>query len=379
MSDSSGATLFSPIQLGNINLQHCVVLAATRVRAPADHVPNPQAPAYYSQRASTSGTPLVSEATFISRNAGGYDNVPGIYTDAHVEEWKKVTSAVHEEGSFIFLQLWALGRTADPAVLAKENNRHHVSASPISLPGKSDMPRTLTTDEIKEYVAAYTAAAKNAIRAGFDGVEIHGADGYLIGQFIQDVTNERTDEYGGSIENRARFALEITDAVVEAVGAERTGFQISPWGVFNGMGMADPKTQFSYVVEQLRKHNLAYIHVVEPMADEVSAERNSDFIRDIWQGVEGSTFISTNGHTRDSAIETVDKKWGLVGFGRLFIPNSDLPFHLLKDIPRFLFSFSRESEFCPLRRIFFVGQRSLANWARRIPFFNRMQTSCRPF
>jgi NADPH2 dehydrogenase len=146
----------------------------------------------------------------------------------------QVTEAVHEKGSFIFLQLWALGRTADLVVLAKENNSPHVSASPILLPGQLEVPRALTTDEIKEYVATYAAAAKNAIRAGFDGVEIHGANGYLIDQFIQDVTNERTDEYGGSIENRARFALEITDAVVEAVGAERTGFRISPWGIFNG-------------------------------------------------------------------------------------------------------------------------------------------------
>jgi NADPH2 dehydrogenase len=145
-----------------------------------------------------------------------------------------VTEAVYKKGSFIFPQLWALGRTADPAVLAKETNCPHVSASPISLPGKSDVPRALTTDEIREYVAAYAAAAKNAIRAGFDGVEIHGADGYSIDQFMQDVTNERTDEYGGSIRNRARFALAVTDAVVEAVGAERTGLRISPRGVFNG-------------------------------------------------------------------------------------------------------------------------------------------------
>jgi len=146
----------------------------------------------------------------------------------------QVTEAVHEKGSFIFLQLWARGRAAETAVLAKENNSPYVSASPIPLPGKSDIPRTLITEEIKEYVATYVAAAKNAIRAGFDGVEIHGANGYLIDQFIQDVSNQRTDEYGSSIENRARFALEVTDAVVEAVGAERTGFRISPWGVFNG-------------------------------------------------------------------------------------------------------------------------------------------------
>jgi NADPH2 dehydrogenase len=249
-----------------------------------------------------------------------------------VEGWKKVTEAVHDKGSFIFLQLWALGRAAEIAILAKENDSPYVGASPIPLPGRTEVPRELSTDEIKEYVATYVTAAKNAIRAGFDGVEVHGANGCLIDQFIQDVTNQRTDEYGGSIENRARFALEVVDAVVEAVGAERTGFRISPWGVISGMGMADPKPQFSYVVEQLRKHKLAYIHVVEPMPAEITAEKNSDFLRDIWQGVEGSTFISTNGYTRNSAIETVDNKGGLIGFGRLFMPNPDLPFRLLKDI-----------------------------------------------
>ncbi|KAG2072140.1 NADH:flavin oxidoreductase/NADH oxidase [Suillus decipiens] len=330
---SSNSALFSPIRVGNINLQHRIVLSPlTRLRASADHVPSPEAPAYYSQRGSTPGTLLISEATFISQKAGGLDNVPGIYTDAHVEAWKKVTEAVHEKGSFIFLQLGVLGRVAETAVLAKENNSPYVGVSAIPLPNKTDVPRPLTMDEIKEYVAMYAAAAKNAIRAGFDGVEIHGANSYLIDQFMQDVTNQRTDEYGGSIENRARFALEVVDAIVEAVGAERTSFRISPWGTFNGMGMADPKPQFSYVVEQLRKHKLAYIHVVEPMPNEITAEINSDFIREIWQGIEGSTFISTNKHTRSSAIETADKKGGLIGFGRLFMPNPDLPFRLLKDL-----------------------------------------------
>ncbi|KAG1894721.1 FMN-linked oxidoreductase, partial [Suillus fuscotomentosus] len=272
MSASSISALFSPIRVGNINLQHRVVLAPlTRIRAHANHVPTPQAPAYYSQRGSAPGTLLITEGTFISQRAGGYDNVPGIYTDAHVEGWKKVCC------SFIFLQLWALGRTAETAVLAKEDN------SPLV-----NVPRALTTNEIKEYVATMPFGLVS------DGVEIHGANGYLIDQFIQDVSNQRTDEYGGSIENRARFALAVTDAVVEPL----------PWGTFSSMGMADPKPQFSYVVEQLRKHKLAYIHVVEPMPAEVTAEKNSDFLRDIWQGVEGSTFISTNGYTRDTAIET---------------------------------------------------------------------------
>ncbi|KAG2131484.1 hypothetical protein BD769DRAFT_1722811 [Suillus cothurnatus] len=312
--------LFSPIHVGNMDLQHRVVLAPlTCVCTHTNHVPTPQAPVYYSQRGSMPGTLLVTEATFISQKAGGYDNVPGIYTDAQVEEWKKITEAVHKKGSFIFLQLWALSRAAEPAVLVKEDNSPYVSASPIPLPGKADVPRALTMDEVTEYVTMYVTAATNAIRAGFDS-------------FIQDVTNQCTDEYGGSIENHSRFALKVTDAIVEAVGAERMAFRISLWGVFSGMGMAEPKPQFSYLVEQLRKHKLAYIHIVELMPAEVSDEKNSDFICDTWQGVEGSTFISTNGHTRNSAIEMVDNKGGLIGFGRLFMPNPNLPFCLLKNI-----------------------------------------------
>ncbi|KAG2112106.1 hypothetical protein DEU56DRAFT_905472 [Suillus clintonianus] len=333
---SSNSALFSPIRVGNLDLQHRVVLSPlTRLRAHADHVPGPHAVAYYSQRGSTPGTLLVTESTFISQGASGYGNVPGIYTDAHVEGWKKVTDAVHEKGSFIFLQLWALGRAAQAAVLAKENNSPLVGAANIPLPGRpeTEVLHVLTKDEIKEYVATYAAAAKNAIRAGFDGVEIQGANGHLIDQFIQDISNNRTDEYGGSIENRARFALEVTDAVVEAVGAERTAFRISPWGKASAMGMADPNPQFAYLVEKLRKHKLAYLHVVEPTPEERAAGINSDFLRDFWKGIEGSPFISTNGHTRESAIETADNKGGLIGFGRLFMPNPDLPFRLLKDLP----------------------------------------------
>ncbi|KAG1718648.1 uncharacterized protein EDB91DRAFT_1295969 [Suillus paluster] len=205
---SSTSALFSPIRVGNMNLQHRVILAPlTRNRMHTDHVPGPQA------------------RTTLSENAGGQDNVPGIYTEARAEGWK-VTDAVHEKGSFIFLQLWALGRAAETAALAKENNSPYVGASPIPFLGRpeAEVPRALTTDEIKEYAYTYVTAAKNAIRAGFDAVEIHGTNDYLIGQFIQDITNHRTDEYGRSIENRARFALEVADAVVEAVGAERTGW-----------------------------------------------------------------------------------------------------------------------------------------------------------
>ncbi|KAG0696157.1 hypothetical protein DFH29DRAFT_214837 [Suillus ampliporus] len=190
----------------------------------------------------------------------------GIYTDAHVEGWKKVADAVHKQGSFISLQLWALGRAAETAILAKENISPYVSPSPARLPGRLET-------EVHFHVHP---CRKNSIRAAFDGVEIHGANGCLIDQFIQDVTNHHMDECGGSIENRARFALEVVDAVVEAVGAERTGFRMSPWGTFI-----------------LHKHKLAYIHVVEPHA----CQHNSDFIRDIWNGREGCTLIAQTGIT----------------------------------------------------------------------------------
>ncbi|OJA11927.1 hypothetical protein AZE42_12342, partial [Rhizopogon vesiculosus] len=263
-------------------------------------------------------------------NAGGYDYVPGIYTDEQVEAWKKITDAVHEKGSFIYLQLCALGRTAETAVLAKENNSSYVSASPIPIPGRQDatVPRALTIEEIKEYIATYATAAKNAIRAGFDGVEVQGAYGHLVDQFIQDVSNHRTDEYGGSIENRARFPLEIVDAVVEAVGAERTAIRLTDVWHRYGHGRSDPKPQYFYLVEELRKHKLAYIHIVEAM----TPEKNNDFLREIWGKREGSTYISATGHDRKTAIDTADKKGGLVAFGRMFMSNPDLPFRLLNDI-----------------------------------------------
>ncbi|KAG1745674.1 NADH:flavin oxidoreductase/NADH oxidase [Suillus lakei] len=335
------AVLFTPIQVGHMNLSHRIVLAPlTRFRAYPTHVPGPHAATYYAQRGSVPGTLLISEATFISQAAGGMDFVPGIYTQEHVEGWRKVTDAVHEKGSFIFCQLWALGRTALPDVLSKENNSPFISASPIPLStNPTPVPHALTEAEIKTYIDTYVAAARNAIAAGFDGVEIHGANGYLIDQFLQEVSNTREDDWGGSIEKRAKFAIEIVDALVKEIGAERVSIRLSPWSPFQDMGSSNPIPQFSYLVRQLQKYNLAYLHVTEPRVGgnidvDAPAQSSNGFLRQIWceEGKNG-VFISAGGYTRQTAIETVQEKGGMVAFGRLYIPNPDLPVRLMRDLP----------------------------------------------
>ncbi len=260
--------LFQPIRVGTANLQHRVVLAPmTRYRADAQHVHGSLGVEYYKQRTSVPGTLAITEATFIAPQAGGYKNVPGIWNDEQVSGWSpvrhplnvsdethsdslltyplwQIVDAVHKNGSFIYLQLWALGRTAQPDVLQEEGGYQLVAPSsiPMSTPKSNDntspsspAPRALTVEEIGEYVQLYAKAASNAVLgAGFDGVEIHAANGYLPDQFLQTNSNARTDSYGGSVENRARFVLEVTEAVVNAVGANKVGIRLSPWSTFQG-------------------------------------------------------------------------------------------------------------------------------------------------
>ncbi|KIK61449.1 hypothetical protein GYMLUDRAFT_43018 [Collybiopsis luxurians FD-317 M1] len=353
----SRAALFQPAQVGFMTLKHRVVLAPlTRMRADTEHVPHPIVKEYYSQRASVPGSLLIAEATLISHQAGGYAHVPGIWTNEQISRWKEITQAIHSKGSFVYLQLWALGRTATPQkhILPEIHYRlantepnfpfDFVSASDISIsPDDPQKPRPLTIDEIKEYPKWYATAAKNAIdHAGFDGVEIHGANGYLIDQFLQDVSNNRTDAYGGSVENRARFGLEVVDAVVQAVGPERTAIRISPWASFQGMRMKDPKPTFRYFVQELQKAhpNLSYLHLVEPrvdgyyIVDELPEGEDNDFIREIWTQEGNSRWlISAGGYNRDTAIQAVELKGGLVAFGRAFLANPDLPLRLESNIP----------------------------------------------
>lgn len=347
--------LFQPINIGDITLQHRLVLAPlTRYKSTKTaHVPIvPLMKEYYSQRSSILGTLVITEATFIAAKAGGYPNIPGIWSDDQAHAWKEVTDKVHANGSYIFLQLWALGRTADPTVLTSENASFSlVAPSPIPLSSQpTPVPQELTIEEVQEYVQLYAQAAKNAVeRAGFDGVEIHGANGYLIDQFLQDVSNQRTDGYGGSIEARSRFGLEVVDAVANAVGEKRTAIRLSPWSPFQSMAMEDPIPQFSHFVSTLkRKHpNLAYLHVVEPRIDgntdrPITAHESNDFIRAIWKPL---PLIVAGGYTRETALKAAEENGELVAFGRLYISNPDLPLRLKEDIP--LTPYNRKTFYIP--------------------------------
>jgi len=308
---------------------------------------------------------LITEASVIAQKAGGYEHVPGIWSQDQIREWKKVTDAVHAKGSYIYLQLWALGRTAHAKTLQIEGNHDVVSASNLPMPDGA-IPRPLSKAEIAEYVSLFAQAAQNAVKgAGFDGVELHSANGYLMDQFIQDVSNHRTDEYGGSIENRARFVLEIIEAITKRVGPERVAIRFSPWSEFQGMKMADPIPQFSYIISQLATNypSLSYIHLVESRAtgDQVDIvapppEESLDFARKIWKKT-GRPFVSAGNFTPANALDhfslpenasTDDedlKENELVAFGRWFISNPDLVRRIEKGLP--LTPYNRQTFYTP--------------------------------
>lgn len=367
--------LFTPITVGPFELAHRVAMAPlTRFRA-KDNVVLPivkgwfDIPSgknqtylkihrltrrleYYAQRASTPGTLLISEATPISPGAGVTPHAPGIWEPDHITAWKEVTDAVHAKGSKIFCQLWHLGRAGDPEALAAFGLKLK-SASSIAMHSNHQVPEELTEDEIWEVISEYVVAAQNAISgAGFDGVEIHGANGYLPDQFLQDVTNKRNDKWGGSIENRSRFHLEIARAVAKAVGADRVGMRLSPHGVFCCMGMEDPVPQFSHLVGELKKMGLAYLHFVEGRvsgAEETTmrtAKSNDPFIK-IWDNA--SPILLAGGFTPASAAEAVDELYKdfdvVIVFGRHFIANPDLVYRLRRGIP--INSFDRATFYVP--------------------------------
>ncbi|KAJ5988122.1 hypothetical protein N7481_003332 [Penicillium waksmanii] len=329
-----GSQIFKPLQVGTINLNHRVIMAPlTRLRSSATHVPLPISTKYYEQRASVPGTLLIAEATQISPSAGGIPHGPGIWSEAQITQWKEITNAVHAKGSFIFCQLIALGRAADPATLQSEGEGYEVLApSAIPMEEGKPIPKELNEDQIQSIIRDFGIAAKNAIRAGFDGVEVHGANGYLVDQFLQDVSNQRNDRWGGNIPNRARFALEVTKALVEAVGSERVGFRTSPWNTWQGMKMADPAPQFAYLVEQLRELKLAYLHVIESrVINNVDCEKGESiaFLLDIW-GRTAPVFVAGgyNADNFEDAPREYENNDVAVVFGRHFLANPDLPFRL---------------------------------------------------
>ncbi|KAK3052217.1 hypothetical protein LTR09_006809 [Extremus antarcticus] len=360
--------LFEPLQIGKYKLQNRLIMAPlTRFRADDDHVQLPFVKEYYTQRASSPGTLLITEATFISAKAGGYPNVPGIYNQAQIDAWKEIVESVHKAGGIIFMQLWALGRTANPQVKEKEGTGDLVSSSAVPENSDKAEPRPLSEEEIQEYIRDYATAAKNAVEgAGFDGVEIHGANGYLIDQFTQDVCNQRTDKWGGSIENRSRFGLEVAKAVVEAVGADRTGIRLSPWSSFQGMKMQEPKPQFSHLIKGLKELNLVYLHLVESRisgnADVESTEKNTDLIN-LWSP---SPVLLAGGFTPDAARNDVDKLYKdkdmAIVFGRYFISNPDLVYRLKNDIE--LTKYNRDTFYNPKSKDGYIDYEFSEQWQK---------------
>ncbi|KAJ5492779.1 Chanoclavine-I aldehyde reductase [Penicillium diatomitis] len=330
--------LFTPLRVGRMDLAHRITMAPmTRFRVDDNHVPLPLVKEYYAQRASTPGTLVITEATLISPRAGLYSNVPGIWNDAQIVAWKEVTEAVHAKGSYIYLQLWALGRVGSPDLL-KAAGYDLVSASDVPASNDGPKPRAMTENEIQGFIQDYAQAARNAIAAGFDGVEIHGANGYLIDQFIQDVSNKRSDRWGGSVENRGRFALEVTRAVADAIGADRTGIRFSPWSTFQGMKMADPRPQFSYLARELVPLKLAYTHLVEARIAgnaDCDSDEDLDFFLDAYRGA--GPIVIAGGYKPETAKEAVDGRYKdhevVIGFGRPYTSNPDLPFRVQHNVP----------------------------------------------
>ncbi|KAL0066629.1 hypothetical protein AAF712_006433 [Marasmius tenuissimus] len=340
------ANLFQPIKVGRLALSHRVVLCPmTRLRTnPATGAVLPLTKEYYAQRASRPGTLLLTEGTITSPRAGGFPGVPGFWSEEQLASWKEVVDAVHAKKGFMYLQISDIGRRAMPDALKAINPSWDV-VSPGDIPMKDGpTPRSMTHDEIREHIGFFRTAALNAIeKVGFDGVEIHGANGFLIEQFLHDASNNRTDEYGGSPENKTRFALEIVQAVSEAIGEDRVGLKLSPWNIDGDMGIKDRKETYGHLASELKSRhpNLAYLHVVEPRMDQMTlmAEDFSpttqgdenDYLREIWAP---KTYISAGGYTLESALQrTAKRSTELIGFGRAFLANPDLATRFEKNIP----------------------------------------------
>jgi 2,4-dienoyl-CoA reductase-like NADH-dependent reductase (Old Yellow Enzyme family) len=325
-------TLFDPIKVGALELPNRIVMAPlTRSRAVgASRVPNALMAEYYVQRASAGL--ILSEATAVTPMGVGYADTPGIWSDEQVEGWKIVTDAVHKAGGRIFLQLWHVGRISDPVFLdgalpvapSAIQPKGHVSLVRPKRPYAT--PRALETAEMPSIVAAYRKGAENAKKAGFDGVEIHGANGYLLDQFLQDSTNQRTDQYGGSIENRARLMLEVTDACIEVWGADRVGMHLAPRRDDHDMGDSTPRETFGYVARELGKRKIAFICAREAIGDDsLRAHLKREF---------GGVYIANEKLTKESAEALISSgEADAVAFGKWFIANPDLPKRLKLGAP----------------------------------------------
>ncbi len=326
------ADLSSPVQFGDLKLKNRVVMAPlTRSRATDDRVPTAMMAEYYAHRASAGL--IISEATVIAEEANGYLNTPGLFSDAQVEGWKHVTSAVHEKGGLIVAQLWHVGRVSDPELL---NGETPVSASAVQQAGQVSLlrpkrdyvvPRPLEISEIHSITEQFKQAAIRAKEAGFDGVELHAANGYLIDQFLQTKTNKREDEYGGSVESRARFLLEVVDALIEVWGAGRVGVHLAPRGDEHDMGDDAPRETFGYAMEELGKRNIAFFFTREYLAEDSISEYMKERSGNV-------PYIANMRLSRDDAIELLASgKADAVSFGKDYISNPDLFERLVNNSP----------------------------------------------
>jgi N-ethylmaleimide reductase len=335
--------LFTSTQIGPYRLSHRVVMAPlTRMRSDPGDIPSDLMVEYYTQRASEGGL-IISEATPVSPRGYGYAGAPGIYSDTQIAGWRRVTNAVHAKGGRIFLQLWHVGRQSH--VDLQPNGEAPVAPSAIAAEGYAytsqgeapfSMPRALELHEIPAIIEEFRSGAARALRAGFDGVEIHGANGYLPDQFLQDGTNKRTDEYGGPIENRARFLLKVTRAAISVWGADRVGVRISPSSKYGSMSDSDPQATFGYMTTALDRLGIAYLHVVEPRikGNEEIAHGQAPVAAQHLRSKFSRTLIAAGGYTPASAEAIVTSgDADLVAFGRHFISNPDLPERLRRGLP----------------------------------------------
>ena len=319
--------LFNPLKVGALTLPNRILLAPlTRARASTGHMPNDLMAEYYSQRAS--GGLLITECTMVAPGTSAFINEPGIYSDAQIAAWKKVTDAVHAKGGRIYMQIWHAGRAAHPDM---NDGAPTVSSCATAIDGDIDtpkgkvpqaVPRALAADEIPAIVAAYVQGAKNDIAAGFDGVEVHGANGYLIDQFLRDTPNQRTDLYGGSLDNRARFLFEVLTAVTAAIGADRVGLRLSPLNSYNSMKDSDPLALTGFLCEKLNAFKLAYLHVMRADFFGLQKADVMTLAREKYKGV----LIGNMGYTAEEAKAAIAAgKLDAVAFGTAFLANPDLP------------------------------------------------------
>lgn len=339
--------LFKPLKVGNMELQHRVVLAPlTRNRNDKEHTPLDFMAKYYSDRACAPGTLVISEATSISHAEEGQRHVPGLVSDRQVEAWRKITDAVHAKGSYFFQQIWGLGRAADASYLAERGFPYRSSSDvPMESEGVKLAPQAMTEEEIQDTIQAFVDTAKRAVTAGADGVEVHSAHGYLLDQFLSDKVNKRTDKWGGSIENRARLTLEVIRQVADAIGAEKTAVRFSPFAGFQGADKTDTQELYTYLINELKRMSLklAYISLVEATGDpgalvrgdkQINVGKTLDFILEAWDNT--SPVMVAGGYKPQSAVWAVEehyKKYDvLVAFGRTFLANPDFVYRLKNGI-----------------------------------------------